>query len=113
MGLSDNQTLQLLTYVSHYMENVMKVVDGCNEYKLYVIKDISIHKLSRKRKNKKHTSNNFMVIDYVNGLIDDINLTGIMHKRNIKNLFPHNSDFGTPSLSSLIFSNYTIEDYKL
>ena len=99
MGLSDNQTLELLTFVAYYIDNVTKIVDGYNEYKLYVIKAIAMYKLSRKHADKKNTGKNFIVVDYINGLIDSINLASIINKHEVKALFPHNSDFCTPSMS--------------
>lgn len=99
MGLSDNHTLELLTFVAYYIDNVTKIVDGYNEYKLYVIKDIAMHKLSRKYADRKKPGKNFIVVDYVNGLIDNINLAAIFNKNEVKALFPHNSDFCTPSMS--------------
>ena len=100
MRLSNDQTMDVLTHVSHHLTSISTTVNGCNEFILYVIKDIAVHKLSRHHPSSvKKTANCYFVVDYVNGLLDDINLPSLIHKKEIMDKFPHNSDFCTPSLS--------------
>ena len=47
----------------------------------------------------KKTANCYFVVDYVNGLLDDINLPSLINKKEIMDTFPHDSEFCTPSLS--------------
>ena len=100
MRLSNDQTMDLLTHVSHHLTSISTTVNGCNEFILYVIKDIAVHKLSRHHPSPvKKTANSYLVVDYVNGLLDDINLPSLINNKEIMDKFPHDSEFCTPSLS--------------
>ena len=84
MRLSNDQTMDLLTHVSHHLTSISTTVNGCNEFILYVIKDIAVHKLSRHHPSPvKKTANCYLVVDYVNGLLDDINLPSLINNREI------------------------------
>ena len=63
-----------------------------NEYLMFVIKDLCLYKLNSVVPIVHNNSDQFIVVDYVNNLLDDINLTNIMKHNNIKDLFPHNGD---------------------
>ena len=55
-----------------------------NEYLLFVIKDLCLYKLNSLVPIVHNNSDQFIVVDYVNNLLDDINLTNIMKHNNIK-----------------------------
>ena len=63
MRLSDNQAMQVLTRTSHHLTNTSTTVNSCNEFLLYVIKDIALHKLSRHHKDhEKKGLNSYFVM---------------------------------------------------
>ena len=63
-----------------------------NEYLSFVIKDLCLYKFNSLIPVKGTESNEYMVVDYVNNLLDNLSLAKIMKGNNVKRLFPVNSD---------------------
>ena len=65
-----------------------------NQYLLYVIKDICLHRLSGKQINKTNQKNShYIMVTHVNGLIDDININKIIHSKVSCEHFPAPKEF--------------------
>ena len=63
----------------------------------YVIRDLCLFKL---QKSYKKPQKNFVVVNYANKLIDQINLSRIMNTKNIQSLFPVKSQYySSPSVT--------------
>lgn len=93
MSLKYPDTRTLLLYVSR----VLATKD--NHYIYYLIKDICLFKLASRDKDT-HKSNDYLIINYVNPLVDQINLQDILKSNPVKCLFPKNNlSNGVPSIS--------------
>ena len=97
MKLNITDIRKLLIHVStliHNSDNKYKY----NEFLLYVIKDICLYKLACSHKTRIYNKNtNFIIVPFINKLVDHINLNNILNSKNIYNLFPAN--FMKPSIS--------------
>ena len=101
-----------------FLDNARKMIDGNtyihpkHMYMHYIIRDLCLYKLQKTYKKPNKT---FMVVDYVNRLIDKINLSRLINCNDLKELFPVKSDFySTPSISYTYSKTIrsTIVNYK-
>ena len=98
MALTKQHTKELFLFAITHLEDT-KYVPIFNEYFMYLIKDICLFKLQRYYKQKPK-NNNFLVIQFDNKLIENINIARIMESEGVKQLFPHHSDdMSTPNVT--------------
>lgn len=62
-----------------------------NEHLLYMIKDICLYRLTKSSKKRK-PFNKYLIIEYVNRLMDKINLNKLIHSKNSYERFPVSKD---------------------
>lgn len=99
MRLDKDETKKLLLYTILQLNenNVMSTNNA--EYFLYVVKDLCLFKYQRNFIKNKN-SNQFVVIEFANKYLNDINLSKIFNSTAIKANFPiNNQKYITPSVS--------------
>ena len=93
----DNVKMLFLFSINHLHDPAYS--KNFNEYFMYMVKDISLFKLQREYIPKKK-NNHYMVVRFDNKLIENVNLSHILHLPNTKNLFPCQSvDMATPNIT--------------
>ena len=77
-----------------------------NEYLLYLIKDVCLYRLLNGHSNKPIKKyNNYLLVNHVNGLIDDININKMIHSKTSYNLFPACKDYILHTGTTYKYSN--------
>ena len=86
-----------------FLDNARKMMDGDtythpkHKSMHYAIRDLCLYKLQKTYKKPNKT---FMVVNYVNKLVDKVNLSRLINCKALKAYFPVKSDFySTPSVS--------------
>ena len=91
MGLKLWEVHKLLIYVSHII-----LLDDSkfpyNQYLLFVVKDICLYRITKKHSNVTKM-NQFLLVKHVNGFIEDINISKIIHSKRSYECFPSSKDY--------------------
>ena len=100
MNLTIDNIRQLLIFTAKEL-HISEISYPYNEYLLYVIQDICLHKLVGSHNFKiKDKSNRFIILDYKNALMDKINLSKLIKGKAIQQLFPVNDKlYSRPDVS--------------
>ena len=99
MSLTKLQTKDLYIYTIKNIENP-KFVAKFNEYFIFLVKDICLFKLQRYYKQKKSNNLNFLVVNFANKLVENVNLQKIFNNADVYSSFPHpNIKMSIPSIS--------------
>ena len=91
MSLTKQQSKDLYLYIIRNIDD-NNVTAGFNEYFLFMVKDISLFKLQRYHEQVKSTNFNFLVVNFSNKLIENVNLKSLLKDPVISSTFPHSSN---------------------
>ena len=98
MSLSKILTKDLYLFIIKEIEN-SKYIPEFNEYFMYMMKDICLFKLQRYFEQKP-SNNNFMVIEFSNKMVENVNLKRIIDDNDTKNNFPiQNEKIRSPNIT--------------
>ena len=100
MALNLKQIRTLLIYISSQLL-ISEVIFEYNEHLLYMVQDICLYKLLYSHNIRMIKNNtNFIIVEFSNCIMNDINLSGIIQSTFISKLFPVNDIlFSKPSIS--------------
>ena len=98
MRLDNDKIKQLLLHVINLLNDNCNVSTRKIEYLLYVVKDMCLFKYQRFYTKRK--SSQYVVIEFVNKFMDDININKIFNSSYIKSQFPgNNQTYMIPTVS--------------
>ena len=87
---------KLCIHITNSMENNTTRRSRYTEYPYHILKDICMYRYYCKNQSK-NTNKEFLILEYVNGLVDKFNFKSVLRKH--KDLFPGSSAFDTPDVS--------------
>ena len=104
MALKVKLIYKLLLYVTNLIANVVTVYKS-NEYLLYVIRDLCLYRIRKSNPRTKTKYNNYIMINYANRLLEQVNIGKIIHSSQSSNLFPANKEYLINTGVSYSYSN--------
>ena len=95
LGLKLPEVKELLIYVTSSINNKVMKESKYTQYPFYIIKDICLYRYHNSSMQKD--TDQFMVVDYVNGLVDKIDFKSMLNKHS--RLFPGSPAYNMPGIS--------------
>lgn len=99
MSLNNNDAKDLLIHVSWFIDSKQPVNFSLTQYPYHIAKDLCLFKMSRYKNIAKRSPSAYIVFDFINGFMDQIDINNILHNKHVTSLFPSTTSFSTPGVS--------------